>query len=439
MLQDITAKFESVIKKLKGHGKLTEKNIAETMREVRRVLLEADVNYKVAKQFIEVVQKKALGTEVMRSVTPGQMVVKIINDELCELMGAKNAPLTLSQSPSIIMLVGLQGSGKTTLAGKLARFLQKKGRNPLLVAADTQRPAAIKQLEVVGKAVNTRVFTGEKDPVAICKNATDFAKKHGFDTVVLDTAGRLHVDDELMDELIRIKKSTNPEEIVFVADGMTGQDAVNAAKEFDERLQITGVALTKMDGDARGGAALSVRAVTGKPIKFMGIGEKFDALEKFHPERMASRILGMGDVVSLVEKAQEAADFEKSATLEKKLRRQEFTLEDFYDQLQQLKKMGSMDQLLGMIPGMNKAIPKGVQVDEKSLVKTEALINSMTPEERRRPRIIDGSRRRRIAMGSGTSVQDVNRLLKQFEMMQKMFKRMSRPGGRHSMPFNFTM
>ncbi len=438
MLQDIATKFELVIKRLKGHGKLTEKNIADTMREMRRVLLEADVNYKVAKEFVEKVRQKALGTEVLRSVTPGQLVVKIIHDELTELMGSADAPLMLSGSPSAIMLVGLQGSGKTTCAGKLARYLLKKGRNPLLVAADTQRPAAVQQIEIVGKAVGARVISGGTNPVEICKNATRTARKSGFDTVIFDTAGRLHIDDALMDELSTIHEETNPEEVLFVADGMTGQDAVNAAKEFQARLDISGVVLTKMDGDARGGAALSIRAVTGVPIKFIGVGEKFEHLEQFHPDRMASRILGMGDVVSLVEKAQQVVDREGAAKLEKKLRRQEFTLEDFYDQLQQIKTMGPLDQLLGMIPGMQKAALKGVEVDERSLVKTEALINSMTPEERRRPNIIDGSRRRRIARGSGTTVQDVNRLLKQFEMMQKMFKRMKK-GGQGKMPFELNM
>ncbi|MBC7188323.1 MAG: signal recognition particle protein [Calditrichaeota bacterium] len=428
MFQEIATKFDAVIRKLRGHGKLTEKNIAETMREVRRVLLEADVNYRVVKDFIDHVQQRALGVEVMRSVTPGQLVVKIIHDELTALMGGSEEPLRLSRWPSVVVLVGLQGSGKTTFAGKLARHLRQRGRNPLLVAADVRRPAAITQLEVVGKAVDCRVFSAQADAVAICTQALQFARQNGFDVVIIDTGGRLHIDEELMEELVAIKKATSPEEVLLVADGMTGQDAVNAATAFNERLDITGVVLTKMDGDARGGAAMSVRAVTGKPIKFLSVGEKLDALEKFHPERMASRILGMGDVVTLVERAQEALDREKAERLEKKLRRQEFTLEDFYDQLQQLKKMGPLEEVMGMLPGFGRLPLRNLTLDERSMVKTEAIINSMTPEERRRPHIINGSRRRRIARGSGTTVQDVNRVLRQFEMVQRMVKQMSRPG-----------
>ncbi len=428
MFQDIASKFDAVIRKLRGHGKLTEKNIAETMREVRRVLLEADVNYRVVKEFIDQVQVKALGTEVMRSVTPGQLVVKIIHDELTGLMGRSEEPLRLSHWPSVVVLVGLQGSGKTTFAGKLARHLRQRGRNPLLVAADVRRPAAVTQLEVVGRAVGCRVFTGQGDAVAICSQAVQFARQNGFDVVIVDTGGRLHVDEELMEELVAIKKATTPDEVLFVADGMTGQDAVNAAAVFDERLEVTGVVLTKMDGDARGGAAMSVRAVAGKPIKFLSVGEKLDALEKFHPERMASRILGMGDIVTLVERAQEAMEQERAERLEKRLRRQEFTLEDFYDQLQQLKKMGPLEEVLGMLPGIGRSPLRHLSLDERAMVKTEAIINSMTPEERRRPHIINGSRRRRIARGSGTTVQDVNRLLRQFEMVQRMIKQMSKPG-----------
>jgi signal recognition particle subunit SRP54 len=428
MFQDIARKFDAVIKKLRGQGKLTEKNIAETMREVRRVLLEADVNYRVVKDFIAQVEQKALGAEVMRSVTPGQMVVKIIHDELTALMGSKEEPLRLSRWPSVVVLVGLQGSGKTTFAGKLARHLRQRGRNPLLVAADVRRPAAITQLEVVGKAVDCRVFTAPGDAVAICTQALQYARQHAFDVVIIDTGGRLHIDEELMQELVAIEKATSPDEVLLVADGMTGQDAVNAATVFNERLHISGVVLTKMDGDARGGAAMSVRAVTGKPIKFVSVGEKFDALEKFHPERMASRILGMGDIVTLVERAQEAVDREKAERLEKRLRRQEFTLEDFYDQLQQLKKMGPLEEVLGMLPGYGRLPLRNLTLDERSMIKTEAIINSMTPEERRRPHIINGSRRRRIARGSGTTVQDVNRLLRQFEMVQRMVKQMSKPG-----------
>lgn len=435
MFQDIASKFDAVIKKLRGHGKLTERNIAETMREVRRVLLEADVNYRVVKDFVAHVEQKALGAEVMRSVTPGQMVVKIIHDELTALMGSREEPLRLSRWPSVVMLVGLQGSGKTTLAGKLARHLRQRGRNPLLVAADVRRPAAVTQLEVVGKAVDTRVFTAPGDAVAICRQAVQYARQHAFDVVIIDTGGRLHIDEELMRELVVIKEATSPDEILLVADGMTGQDAVNAAALFDEQLQITGVVLTKMDGDARGGAAMSVRAVTGKPVKLLSVGEKFDALEKFHPERMASRILGMGDIVTLVERAQEALDREKAERLEKKLRRQEFTLEDFYDQLQQLKKMGPLEEVLGMLPGYGRLPLRNLTLDERSMIKTEAIINSMTPEERRRPHIINGSRRRRIACGSGTTVQDVNRLLRQFETVQRMVRQVSRPGRHMGRPF----
>lgn len=430
MFQDLTEKLERVFKKLKGHGKLSEKNIADSLREVRRVLLEADVNYKVAKQFIADVQSKAVGQEVLRSITPGQQVIKVIHEELVRLLGAKDEALKFSSvPPSVIMLVGLQGSGKTTFAGKLALYLRSKGLNSMLVAADVRRPAAVQQLQIVGKAVDVPVVAdGSKEVVEICKQAIDTARQNAYDTTIIDTAGRLHIDDELMQELADIKKATNPAEIMFVADGMTGQDAVNTAAAFQAQLDFHSVVLTKMDGDARGGAALSIRAVTGKPIKFIGIGEKFDQLEKFHPHRIASRILGMGDVVTLVEKAQQSIDVEKAAKLEKKLRRQEFTLEDFFDQLQQIKKMGPLQDLLGMIPGLQGKALKGLKVDERAMTHIEAIINSMTPEERRRPHIINGSRRRRIALGSGTSVPEVNRLLKQFQMMQKMVKNMSRKG-----------
>ncbi len=441
MFNEISEKFDGVIRKLKGHGKLSEKNISETMREVRRVLLEADVNYKVAKQFIADVQERAIGQEVVKSITPGQQVVKIIHDELTKLMGSKNSQIQFSNRiPGVVMLVGLQGSGKTTFAGKLGMHLRSKSRNPMLVAADIYRPAAIQQLKVVGKATNNTTYSEEsKDAVAICKNAVEFARKNIKDTVIIDTAGRLHIDDEMMTELLNIKNAVNPDEILFVADGMTGQDAVNTAKTFLEKLDFDGVVLTKMDGDSRGGAALSIRAVTGKPIKFTSIGEKFDQLEVFYPDRMASRILGMGDIVTLVEKAQDAVDEEKALKLERKLRRQEFTLEDFKDQLQQIKKMGPLQDILAMIPGMqNKALSQ-VQVDDRALVKVEAIINSMTRDERRRPTVMNGSRRKRVALGSGTSVQDVNRVLKQFETMQKMMKMMNKKGGKMNMgmPFGF--
>jgi signal recognition particle subunit SRP54 len=438
MFQDLTEKFEGVFKKLRGHGKLSEKNIAEAMREVRRVLLEADVNFKVAKEFIAKVQEQSLGHEVLKSITPAQQVIKIIHDELTGLMGDSESALsTASAPPMVIMLVGLQGSGKTTLAGKLAKYLKAKGRLPLLVAADLQRPAAVDQLQVVGEKVGVEVTSDrESTPVQVCKEAVNQAKTGGFDTVILDTAGRLHVDDALMGELAEIKAAAVPHEILFVADGMTGQDAVNTAQEFLQRLDFTGIVLTKLDGDARGGAALSIRAITGKPIKFVSVGEKFDALEIFHPDRMASRILGMGDVVTLVEKAQEAVNEETARKLEKKLRRQEFTLEDFYDQLQQIKQMGPLDELIQMMPGLGGKAMKGMQVDEGALVSTEAIINSMTPDERRRPNILNGSRRKRIARGSGRTVQEVNKLLNQFQMMQKMVKRMSKVGMK-GMPFRF--
>lgn len=430
MFQDLTEKFESVFKNLRGHGKLTEKNIADTMREIRRVLLEADVNFKVAKNFVTSVQERALGHEVLKSVTPAQQVIKILHAELTTLMGGSEVGIkTASAPPTVIMLVGLQGSGKTTLAGKLAKHLKNRGRNPLLVAADLQRPAAVEQLRILAEQVGVNVLAElDSTPVKICSQGLEQARRASNDTVIFDTAGRLHIDEALMKELSEIKKRTQPHEIFFVADGMTGQDAVNTAQEFVRRLDFTGIVLTKLDGDARGGAALSIRAVTGKPIKFISTGEKLDTLEKFHPDRMASRILGMGDVVSLVERAQHAVDEEKARKIEKKLRRQEFSLEDFYDQLQQIKNMGPIEELMQMIPGMGGKAMKGLTVDEHALVRIEAIINSMTPAERRRPTMIDGSRRKRVARGSGTNVQEVNKLLKQFQMMQKMVKRMSKFG-----------
>ncbi len=430
MFQDLTDRFEGVFKKLRGHGKLTEKNVAETMRELRRVLLEADVNFKVAKDFTGKVQEKALGHTVLASITPAQQLIKIIQDQLAHLMGGSETGLKQTGIPPlVIMLCGLQGCGKTTLAGKLAKHLKAQGKSSLLVAADLQRPAAVKQLEVVAGQVGADVLADlDSTPVEICKRSISHARKSYKDVVILDTAGRLHLDDALMQELAEIKKNTKPHEILFVADGMTGQDAVNTAKEFQERLDFTGIVLTKLDGDARGGAALSIRAVTGKPIKFISVGERFGAFEKFHPDRMASRILGMGDVVTLVERAQQNFDDEKARTLEKKLRRQEFTLEDFYDQLQQIKNMGPLDELLKMMPGMSGKATRGLKVDDRALVVVEAVINSMTKEERRRPNILNGSRRKRIALGSGTSVQDVNKLLKQFQAMQKMAKRLGKGG-----------
>jgi len=427
MLEDLTAKLETALKRVRGQGKLTEKNISDSLKEIRRALLEADVNYKVVKQFIEDVQDKAMGGEVIRSVTPGQLIVKIVHDELVRLMGESQTDINVSGiPPTIVMLTGLQGSGKTTFAGKLATFLRKKGHRPFLVGADVYRPAAKKQLEVLAKSVNVPMYTSDSsDALQISKESIKKARENSCDVLILDTAGRLHIDQEMMRELERIKQELKPQEVLFIADGMTGQDAVNAAKQFLEILDFNGVVLTKMDGDARGGAALSIRAVTDRPIKFLSSGEKLDAIEPFHPDRMASRILGMGDVVSLVEKAQETIDVQKAEKLEKKLRKAEFTLEDFYDQIQQIKRMGPLDQILGMIPGLGKQL-KGMPVDESAFTKVEAIINSMTPLERRKPNIINGSRRKRIASGSGNRVQDVNQLLNQFSQMKKMLKRMKK-------------
>jgi signal recognition particle subunit SRP54 len=387
---------------------------------------------------VAAVQEKSVGQEVLRSVTPGQMIVKIVHSELVKLLGESTTQIkTAGIPPTIVMLAGLQGSGKTTLAGKLGLFFRKKGRHPMLVAADIYRPAAVEQLQVVGKSLDIPVYSeAVKDPLRICSNAIAEARSQNCDMLILDTAGRLHIDDEMMRELEEIKKKVKPHEILFVADGMTGQDAVNTANTFCQRLEFDGIVLTKLDGDTRGGAALSIRAVTGKPIKFISIGEKLDAIEQFYPERMASRILGMGDVVSLVERAQESIDQEKTARLEKKLRKQDFNLEDFFEQLQQIKKMGPLDQLLGMIPGLGAQV-KNVKVDDRSLVSVEAIINSMTVQERRNPNILNGSRRRRIAMGSGTSVQDINRLLNQFGQMKKMLKSMNKKPfrGMNKMPF----
>jgi len=425
MLEDLTQKLESAFKKLRGYGKLTEANIADSLKEIRRALLEADVNYKVAKDFVAAVQEKAVGEEVMRSVTPGQLVVKIVHDEMVRLLGNSVMQVkTAGIPPTILMLSGLQGSGKTTFAGKLASYLKKSGRKPMLVAADVYRPAAIEQLKVLGRSIDVPVYDeGIGDPVKIAFNAVGAARQKFCDTIVLDTAGRLHIDQAMMDELVNVKNRVRPHEILFVADGMTGQDAVNTATEFANRLDFDGVVLTKMDGDARGGAALSIRAVTGKPIKFLSIGEKLDEIEQFHPDRIASRILGMGDVVTLVEKAQDTFDQEKAKKLEDKLKKAEFDLEDFRDQLQQIKKMGSLESLLKMIPGAGRQLGN-VQPDERGLVRVEAIINSMTREERHNPRILNGNRRKRIAAGSGTRVQDVNQLMNQFQQMRKMMKQM---------------
>lgn len=424
----LSDKLQGVIKKLKGRGKISETELKEVLREVRIALLEADVNFKVVKDFVKNVNEKALGQEVLESLTPGQMIIKIVNDELTDLMGGTVSKLDLSgRTPFVIMMVGLQGSGKTTSSGKLANHLRKQGRRPLLVACDVYRPAAVKQLEVLGKQLDLPVFNlgTEISPVEISEKAVAHAKEYGNDIVIIDTAGRLHIDEALMDELKNIKEKVVPKEILLVVDSMTGQDAVNVAENFNELLDITGVVLTKLDGDTRGGAALSVKSVTGKPVKFAGMGEKMDALEPFHPDRMASRILGMGDMLTLIEKAQTTFDQDKAREMEKKMMKAEFTLEDFLYQMEQMKNMGPLDQMMEMIPGMNKAKMGDMQVNEKEMAKTQAIIRSMTPGERRNPSIINGSRRKRIAAGSGTRVQDINKLIKQFSDAQKMMKQLS--------------
>jgi len=427
MFGELVDKFDDIFKKLRGAGKLSEKNIKDSLREVRRALLEADVNYKVVKQFIKAVEAEAVGETVLKSIEPGQQIVKIVNDELIKTLGEKAIPLApIDRSPTVYMLCGLQGSGKTTLSGKLALDAKRKNKKPLLVAADIYRPAAVKQLKVIGDSISVEVFSLDgKKPPEICREAKKYAEKNFFDLVILDTAGRLHIDEELMAELDQIKNKVEPDEVLLVADAMTGQDAVNLAEQFHNQLDLTGVVLTKMDGDARGGAAISIRKVTGCPIKMVSTGEKLSDLEPFHPERMASRILGMGDIVTLVEKAQDSIDLEKAEKLEKKLRKNAFTLEDFYDQMQQLKKMGPLESIVGMIPGVGKAL-KGVQIDENGMKRVEAIIQSMTPYERQNPNIIDGSRKSRIAAGAGSSVQNVNLLLKQFFAMQKMIKNVNK-------------
>jgi signal recognition particle subunit SRP54 len=440
MFESLSDKLESAFKKLRGHGKLTEGNIEEGLKDVRLALLEADVHYRVVKGFIEEVRSRALGQEVMGSLTPGQQVIKIVYEKLAELMGSRHEGLNLGgPPPAAIMLVGLQGSGKTTTAGKLAIQLRKSGRRPFLVPADVYRPAAIDQLKTIADQVGVPVFesTTDQDPVQICLNAKTTAFQKDCDTLIIDTAGRLHIDEELMAELARIKETIRPADILLVADSMTGQDAVNIAKSFNDQLDISGVVLTKMDGDARGGAALSIRSITGKPIKFVGVGEKLSALEPFHPDRMASTILGMGDVLSLIEKAQETVDQKKALELQKKLRKSQFTLEDFRDQLVQVRKMGSLSDILKMIPGMGKIKEmKNLEIDDSEFVRIEAIINSMTPQERRQHGIINGSRRRRIAAGSGTRIQDVNGLLKNYTQMLKMLKKFNQGGIRRGMlPF----
>ncbi len=427
--EGLASRLQNVFGKLKGKGKVTEEDVTAAMREVRLALLEADVNFKVVKDFINKVKEQAVGQEVMKSFTPGMVVVDIVNKELTALMGGTQSKLAkANKPPTVIMMVGLQGAGKTTTTGKLAKLLQKQNHKPLLVAADIYRPAAIKQLQVLGDQLNIPVFAlgDQVSPVEIATKALQQAKENHNDYVIVDTAGRLHIDETLMGELLDVKAAVKPDEILLVVDAMTGQDAVNVADSFNTQLELTGVVLTKLDGDTRGGAALSVKAVTGCPIKFAGMGEKMDALEPFHPERMASRILGMGDMLSLIEKAQSSIDAEKAAEMEKKMRNAEFTFEDFLDQMEQMKKMGPLDQLMDMIPGMSKAKGmKDLKVDEKQMGRIEAIIKSMTAEEKRKPEILNASRRRRIAAGSGTNISEVNRLIKQFEDMRKMMKQFS--------------
>ena len=433
--EGLTEKLSAAFKKLRGKGRLSEADVKESMREIRLALLEADVSYKVVKDFITRVTERAVGADVLESLTPAQMIVKIVNEELTALMGSDNQKIRMaSQPPTVVMMVGLQGAGKTTNTGKLAGLFKKQGKNPLLCACDIYRPAAIKQLQIVGSQVGVPVFEmGQTNPVDVAKAAIAHAVRHGNDMVFLDTAGRLHVDEALMDELKNIKAAVKPNEILLVVDAMTGQDAVNAAQTFNDYLDIDGVILSKLDGDARGGAALSVKAVTGKPIKFIGVGEKLDQIEPFHPGRMASRILGMGDMLTLIEKAEAAFDQKKAEELEKKLRTNKFTLADFYDQLVQLKGMGSLEDIAGMMPGMNMGALKGAAVDEKALSRTEAIIQSMTPYERENPAVLNHSRKRRIAAGSGVKVEDINRLLKQFDMMNQMIKQFSGPGASKKM------
>ena len=443
MFESLSEKLQSVFKRLRGKGTLSEQDVNDALREVRLVLLEADVNFRVVKDFIARVRERAVGREVLQSLTPVQQVVKIVREELTDLLGGGEPELKLApKPPTVIMLAGLHGSGKTTTAAKLANVMRKQGRRPLLVAADVYRPAAIKQLQVLGEQLGIPVFTlgDRQDPVSIGKAAVSSAASNGLDVVILDTAGRLHIDEQMMDELVRVKSALSPQEVLLVVDAMTGQDAVNVAEQFNAALDVDGFVVTKLDSDARGGAALSMKAVTGKPIKLAGVGEKLDALEPFHPERMASRILGMGDVLSLIEKAEEALDEQKAQELERKLRENKFDFEDYLDQLQEMRKMGPLDQLLGMIPGFNGKRMQGVEVDESQIAKVEAIIRSMTREERHHPEVLNGSRRRRIAQGSGTSVQEVNRLVKQFDQMRKMMRELAdmEQGGRRrppSMPF----
>lgn len=440
--EGLTSRLQNVFSKLRGRGKVSEEDVSEAMREVRLALLEADVNFKVVKEFIAKVKERAVGQEVMKSFTPGMVIIDIVNKELTELMGGTNAKLAKSNKPpTVIMMAGLQGAGKTTTSGKLAKLLQKQNHRPLLVAGDIYRPAAIKQLQVLGEQIKVPVFSlGDKtSPVEIAKQGLQHAKDNGHDYVIIDTAGRLHIDEELMEELKQIHANVKPDEVLLVVDAMTGQDAVNVAESFNQQLELTGVVLTKLDGDTRGGAALSVKAVTGCPIKFAALGEKIDALEPFHPDRMASRILGMGDMLSLIEKAQANIDEEKAKEMERKMRNAEFTFDDFLEQMEQVKKLGPIDQILDMIPGMGKVKQlKDLKVDEKQMGRIEAIVRSMTKEEKRQPDIINHSRRKRIAAGSGTSLTDVNRLIKQFDDMRRMMKQFSgmMGGGKNKMMKN---
>jgi signal recognition particle subunit SRP54 len=430
MFENLSERLEKSFKLLKGQGRISEINVAETLKEVRRALLDADVNFKIAKQFTDTVKQKALGQEVLKSVNPSQMMVKIVHDELVELMGGGKTDINIKINPSVILIAGLQGSGKTTFSGKLAKLVKsKRGKNPLLVACDVYRPAAIEQLKIIGEQVEVPVYTedGNMNPVDIARNAVKEAKKNGYDLVIIDTAGRLAIDEEMMKEISAVKNAVNPHEILFVVDSMTGQDAVNTAKEFNDRLDFDGVVLTKLDGDTRGGAALSIKSVVNKPVKFVSSGEKMDAIDIFYPERMADRILGMGDIVSLVEKAQEQFDAEEARTLQKRIAKDQFDFNDFISQIQQIKKMGNVKDLMSMIPGVGKAV-KDLDIDDNAFKGIEAIIKSMTPEERVNPVVLNGSRRKRIAMGSGTTVQEVNKLLKQFDETRRMMKMMTKGG-----------
>ncbi|MCX8033694.1 MAG: signal recognition particle protein [Thermodesulfovibrio sp.] len=431
MFEALSDKLESIFKKLKGKGILKEEDVDAALKEIRIALLEADVNFKVVKSFIDRVRQKAIGKEILESLSPAQQVIKIVYDELCELLGGSSSKISLNPNPpTVLMMVGLHGSGKTTTAAKLAKIFKKEGRRPMLVAADLQRPAAIEQLVKLGKIMDVKVFHSYeiKDPRTLCKEALKTAKIDRMDPVIVDTAGRMHVDDELMNELKDVREILQPKEVLFVADAMTGQDAVNIAKSFNEKIGIDGVILTKMDGDARGGAALSIKEVTGKPIKLIGTGEKIDALEEFHPDRIAKRILGMGDVLSLIEQAQKAFDQKEAEKLKEKIDKESFTFDDLKEQIRKMKKMGPLEHILSMLPGANKIL-KDIKIDEKEFVRVEAIINSMTPEERKNPKIINASRRIRIAKGSGTTVTDVNRLIKQFNEMKKMMKKMKHGKG----------